>query len=246
MRSIHLIYHEVRKQESAYSYVMDLGEFERHLDLFSQLRKKSPVGILPEVTFDDGHISGHDDALPLLVEHGLSAHFFVTAGWIGSKENFMDWPEVRALHEAGQHVGAHGWSHTLLTHCNASELRRELRDARVKIEDELGCSITTMSLPGGRYNRRVLDGCRESGYTRIYTSQPKIEMGSEETLIGRLNIRRDMSLAWLEELFQPQSKTMSGLERQAKMKLAVRSILGDRLYAGLWSVLNRQEPEAQP
>ena len=113
--------------------------------------------------------------LPILQSRGLTAQFFITVGWTGKKPGYMGWPELRALHESGQMIGAHGWSHTLLTHCSEKDLQTELSSARLTLEDKLGTSITTMSLPGGRYNRRVLAACQEAGYTQIYTSVPRAE-----------------------------------------------------------------------
>ncbi len=225
---------------------MQLSEFEKHLDLFARLSRNSESAVYPEITFDDGHLSDYAVALPLLVERNLRAYFFITVGWTGNKNGYMDWSQLRELHKAGQSIGAHGWNHELLTHCDEQGLARELLDARVKLEDELGCPVTTMSLPGGRSNRRVLDACWESGYTQVYSSLPRVESNAQERVIGRLNIRREMTLAWIEDLFNPQSKTISSLERQAKLKAAARSMMGDRIYARLWSALNRQEPESQP
>jgi len=225
---------------------MDLSEFEKHLDLFSRLQHPSAAGINPEITFDDGHLSDYEVALPLLVERNLKAHFFVTVGWIGNKNGYMEWSQLRALHQAGQTVGAHGWNHELLTHCDKQGLVRELLEARLKLEDELGCRVTTMSLPGGRSNRRVLDACWESGYSQVYSSLPRVESDPAAQVIGRLNIRREMALTWIEGLFDPRSKTISSLERQARLKAAARAVVGDKIYAQLWSALNRQESESQP
>src|SRR6185437_14596919 len=111
----------------------------------------------------------------LLQARDMKAHFFITVGWTGRKAGYMNWNELRALHEAGQLIGAHGWTHTLLTHCSEKDLQVELVNARTALEDGLGSSITTMSLPGGRYNRKVLAACEQAGYTEIYTSIPRSE-----------------------------------------------------------------------
>ena len=240
---LYLLYHELRPSRSDYSYVVGTEEFEKQVDLFLRLRESAEPGLWPEVTFDDGHISNFEFALPVLQSRALKAWFFITVGWTGQRPGCMGWEELRALHRAGQFIGAHGWSHTLLTHCNAKELHSELVDARLTLEDNLGTSITTMSLPGGRYNRRVLTACREAGYTKIFTSIPKAEPEPSGPTIGRLNIRGDMSLDWIEKLFQPGSKVLSGLERQYQMKAAAKSVLGDRLYEKLWAIFNRKEPD---
>jgi hypothetical protein len=37
---------------------------------------------------------------------------------------------------------------------------------------------------------------------------------------------------------------LAKLERQERIKTMARTVMGDRLYAKLWSLLNHQEPEA--
>jgi hypothetical protein len=239
-RKLHLLYHEVTLCRNEYSYSIEREQFERHLDLFVQLRKSEQLDLSPELTFDDGHITNFDCALPVLQSRGLVARFFITAGWTGTRAGYMGWPELRSLHASGQRIGAHGWSHTLLTHCTKKQLDQELGGARSLLEDKLGAPVTTMSLPGGRYNQRVLAACREAGYSRIYTSEPSAERDPNSDTVGRLNIRGDMTTEWLQSLFQPGSRVLSGLERQYRVKTAAKSLLGDRLYEKLWAVLNRK------
>jgi hypothetical protein len=243
LRRLYLLYHELRLGGSKYSYIVGTGEFEKHVDLFVRLRKAEGSGLLPEITFDDGHISNLEFAAPILQARGVAARFFITVGWTGKKPGYMGWPELRSLHEAGQSIGAHGWTHTLLTHCNDKDLQTELVGARLTLEDKLGAPITTMSLPGGRYNRRVLSACEEAGYTQVYTSVPRAEPAPVGSLVGRLNIRGDMTLEWISELFQADSRVLAGLGRQHQMKTAAKALLGDRLYERLWALLNRKEPD---
>ena len=93
---------------------------------------------MPEVTFDDGHISNFEYALPILQSQNLKAQFFITVGWSGRRPGYMGWTELRQMHEAGQSIGAHGWTHSLLTHCNEKDLNFELGNARLTLEDKLG------------------------------------------------------------------------------------------------------------
>jgi peptidoglycan/xylan/chitin deacetylase (PgdA/CDA1 family) len=245
MELLHVLYHELRPDKSAYSYVIEPAEFQRQMDLFIRVRNINGATLWPKITFDDGHRSNFEFALPILQSRGLQAHFFITVGWMGHKPGYMKWDELRLLHEAGQLIGAHGWTHTLLTHCSKEELLVELRDARRMLEDKLGTAITTMSLPGGRSNRRVLAACQEAGYTRIYTSVPGPSSASQPGFtVGRLNIRREMTLEWLSTLFAPKSTALLRLNRQHKAKAAIQNFLGDAVYEKLWSVLNRQEKDA--
>ena len=242
-RRLYLLYHELRPNGGKYSYVTENNDFEAQLDLFVRLRAE-PDGLWPEVTFDDGHLSDFEYALPLLQARNLQARFFITAGWTGQKPGYMGWNELRSLHEAGQSIGAHGWTHTLLTHCNERDLETELGGARKTLEDKLGTEITTMSLPGGRYNRRVLTACEVAGYTQVYTSIPRSEPALLGPMIGRLNILGDMKPEWIAEVLRMDSPTLAGLGRQYKVKEAAKALLGDRLYEKAWSLLNRRESDA--
>jgi peptidoglycan/xylan/chitin deacetylase (PgdA/CDA1 family) len=242
LNTLHFLYHELRPGGSQYLYALDRDEFDRQAELFSQMWNSENPSLLPAVTFDDGHISDYEYALPILQSRGLIARFFITVGWTGIRPGYMGWRELRALHESGQMIGAHGWSHTLLTHCSPEDLDKELRGARLLLEERLGTPIATMSLPGGRFNRRILEACREAGYTQVYTSMPRAGREASEFLIGRLNIRGNMSLDWIRNVLRPESGALRSLERQYRMKAAAKAVLGDGIYDKLWAVLNRREP----
>src|SRR5665213_3419259 len=121
-RRLHLLYHELRSSEARYSYVTDAAMFRRHVDLYVRLRRET-ADLWPEITFDDGHVSNLELAAPILQSRGLTARFFITVGWTGTKPGYMGWPELRSLHQAGHSIGAHGWTHRLLTHCSERELQ---------------------------------------------------------------------------------------------------------------------------
>ncbi len=243
LRRLYLLYHELRPGRNQYSYLMEPAEFKRHVDLFVQLRSSENCGLWPEITFDDGHLSNVEYALPILQAQNLRAHFFITVGWTGRRSGYMGWAELQQLHEAGQAIGAHGWTHTLLTHCTQKDLQLELNSARLTLEDKLGASVTTMSLPGGRSNRLILSACEEAGYTQVFTSEPRAESFPSGAAVGRLNIRGDMTLEWIANLFQPDNRMLASLNRQYRMKTAVKTILGDGVYERLWALVNRKEPD---
>ncbi len=240
------LYHELRAAPSNYSYVIERTAFEQHLDLLVQARTLGDTTLFPEITFDDGHFSNYEIALPALAARNLTATFFLTVGWMGTRAGYMDWSQVESLHAAGQRIGAHGWSHALLTHCDDRALQTELQTARDTLEDKLGAAITTMSLPGGRFDQRVLNACKAAGYTHVYTSNPRAEPAELPFLIGRLNLRNNTTVETLSQLLDSSNGMLAYLERQDKWKSTLKRTLGDRLYTKLWSALNRQEPETDP
>ena len=69
---LYLLYHELRPSRSDYSYVVETSQFEKHVELFLELRKRQPPGFYPEITFDDGHLSNFEFALPILQSRAIT------------------------------------------------------------------------------------------------------------------------------------------------------------------------------
>lgn len=235
-----LLYHELRPEPAAYSYVLSCSRFREHLELLSSLPANA---FTPVLTFDDGHLSNYLYAMPALAEFGMCAHFFITAGWTGQRPDYMEPKHLRALHEAGHQIGAHGWTHTLLTQCTPSQLRHELADARQALEDHISAPVTTLSLPGGRSNSAVLDACRQAGYETVWTSVPGAVPSLQAPVVGRFNVLAGHSDAYLQKLLDPESGELKRAERVSRLKGAAQRALGDTLYAKLWALVNRQETE---
>lgn len=235
-----LLYHELRTEPAAYSYALSCARFQAQLELMRSLPETSYA---PVVTFDDGHLSNYTHALPLLEQAGVKAHFFITAGWTGTRSEYMTPAQIRAVHKAGHSIGGHGWTHTLLTQCSAAELRHELRDARSLLEDHISAPVTSLSLPGGRSNAGVLEACREAGYTTVWTSVPESSRSLNALEVGRFNILAGHTDEFLRKLLDPASGQLARVRRVSRIKSLGQRVLGDRLYARLWAMVNRQEGE---
>lgn len=238
-----LLYHELRAEASPYSYVLPTSRFAEHLALFARLRRAPASNLLPLVTFDDGHLSNHAYAMPMLQDAGMRAHFFITAGWTGTRAGYMEPQHLRELHDAGHTVGAHSWSHALLTGCSDADLRHELCDTKQALENWIGAPVHSLSLPGGRGDARVLRACREAGYTTVWTSVPGSTRSATEPLIGRYNILAAITDETLAQLLNPASGKLRRAGQISRMKAAAQQALGDRLYARLWAVVNRQQAD---
>jgi peptidoglycan/xylan/chitin deacetylase (PgdA/CDA1 family) len=121
------------------------------------------------MSFDDGNASDVELALPRLIERGLSATFFVVADRIG-RDGYASASDLRALVGAGMEIGSHGLTHRSWRGLAAPELSDELVRSRALIEDAAGTAVNAAACPFGAYDRRVLNGLREAGYSRVYTS----------------------------------------------------------------------------
>jgi hypothetical protein len=231
-RNVVLAYHEVMP-ESNYAYCVTAASFAEQLRLLDSLKKTKSLDV--QITFDDGEQSQLQNAAPLLAEHGFKATYFVTPGLISTATKFLGWDDFRALQAAGHSVQSHGWSHKFLTFCSEAELAHELRASKQSLEENLGSAVEEISVPGGRWNRRVLQACAAAGYRRVYISDPWVEteIGGIE-VIGRFMVRRTTTIAELEKIVAKDPGTLRKLRLRSQLKEGVVNMLGDSLYHRLW------------
>lgn len=235
-----LTYHEIVPQPSPYLYAVTCEQFEEHLRVGARwLAEAERETHLPQITFDDGHLSNYHFAYPLLKKYSQRATFFVIAGWIGGQPEYMSWQQLRELVAAGHEVRSHGWSHVLLTRCSDAELSDELRRSKLTLEDKLGVPVDSMSVPHGRWNQRVLEYAAQAGYARVYISNPWIatrkRWGVE--LHGRLMVKRTNNGPQLQRLRTLGASSRFLLHSRYQAKELVRLVLGDQIYHRLWSRL---------
>ena len=227
-----LAYHEVMP-ESNYAYCVTWEAFAEQLRLLDSLKKSKSLDA--QITFDDGEQSQFHNALPLLAQHGVKATYFVTPGLIGTAAKFLGWDDLKALSAAGHSVQSHGWSHKFLTFCSEEELDHELRASKQSLEENLGSAVEEISVPGGRWNRRVLQACAAAGYRRVYVSDPWVETEiAGMKIIGRFMVRRTTTIGELEKILAKDPATLRKLRLRSQLKEGVVSMLGDSLYHRLW------------
>jgi peptidoglycan/xylan/chitin deacetylase (PgdA/CDA1 family) len=231
-RNMILAYHEVMP-ESNYAYCVTSASFAEQLHLLDSLKKTKSVN--SPITFDDGEQSQFHNALPLLAEHGFKATYFVTPGLIGTAAKFLGWDDLTALQAAGHSVQSHGWSHKFLTFCSEAELAHELRASKQSLEDNLGSAVEEISVPGGRWDQRVIEACAAAGYRRVYVSDPWVEaeIGGVE-VIGRFMVRRTTTIPELEKIVAKDRRVLRKLRLRSQLRESLVGVLGDSLYHRLW------------
>ncbi|WP_298293611.1 polysaccharide deacetylase family protein [Thiomonas sp.] len=162
-------------------YAISAATFARQLDLLREqgvpvihpavLERPGatlPAGVL--LTFDDGHASNVDIALPLLERRGMHALFFITTGFVGRRPGFCDWDAVRALARHGMVIGGHGHSHRFLSDLPTDALHTELEQSRSLLQQALQTEVRQMSFPGGRYDARSLRAAARAGFSVLHGS----------------------------------------------------------------------------
>ncbi len=230
-----LAYHEIG--EKAWSaYTVSEVQFREHL-LACCLAAESQPRLSGAITFDDGDVSCYSSAFPILQRVAARATFFVVAGWMGARQESMSWPQVRELSAAGHEIGSHGMTHVFLSRCSDRQLEQEIAGSKRLIEDRLGQEISSISLPGGRGNARVLRACARAGYRRIYTSVPTrdVQILDGAEMVGRIMIKASFDAGKILRIVSGDRATWSSLAISHHAKRLLKRASGDRLYQLVWA-----------
>jgi peptidoglycan/xylan/chitin deacetylase (PgdA/CDA1 family) len=81
----------------------------------------------------------------------------------------MAFPQLRELAARGVEIGSHTVTHAHLPQLSDAKLRREMRESRERLEDELGRPCRYLAYPFGEDDARVHAAARDAGYSAAYT-----------------------------------------------------------------------------
>ena len=101
------------------------------------------------LTFDDGYTDAYKKALPILLDHKMTATFFVVGDFVGRK-GYMTRDQITKLREAGMEIGGHTMSHV-----NLANQTRE--NAYTQISNSLVDTEYVFSYPSGQYKAETVD-----------------------------------------------------------------------------------------
>src|SRR3989338_5334805 len=121
----------------------------------SELSNTSISGLCVAITFDDGHRSDVEIALPLLKKFGFSATFFPVVHHI-NKEGYVSWEEIHLLNKEGHMIGSHGLTHRRMSKLTRDEVQHELQASKEVLEKELENTVGLFSFPYGDFTQDVL------------------------------------------------------------------------------------------
>jgi peptidoglycan/xylan/chitin deacetylase (PgdA/CDA1 family) len=77
----------------------------------------------------------------------------------------ISWDQARELERHGVALEAHTVTHPILTQVSSDRLRHELTHAKIRLEAELGRTVSVFCYPNGDCNAAVRDAVGRAGYT---------------------------------------------------------------------------------
>jgi peptidoglycan/xylan/chitin deacetylase (PgdA/CDA1 family) len=252
MPALILLYHDVLDDYWTVApehrpYVLERSAFRRQMR--SVAARRCPVltvsewCVLPRppqaivLTFDDGHVSSHEAALPVLVENRLTATFFVTAGRVGAGTT-MTWRQIRALHSAGMEIGSHTLTHRAPSTLDDNALRYELVESRRILEDGLGAPVVSISSPTGFFNPRMRQIAREAGYRALCFGAAGLAADDcDRFSLNRVAVKRTMGDEQFEAVLEFDLKTIRRLRLRQIARNVAKKTLGRDAYLRIRRVL---------
>ena len=125
------------------------------------------------ITFDTGHKSVLQNAVPVLAEHGLPYTVFIAADYADQgSEQYMDWNDLRRLsRDKLATIGIHTAAFTRLSGEPEAEIARQVNNARVKFREQLKQEATLFAYPFGEYDAAYRKYIAGQGFAAAFGQQ---------------------------------------------------------------------------
>ncbi|MGA2425333.1 MAG: polysaccharide deacetylase family protein [Terriglobales bacterium] len=187
------------------------------------------------ITFDDGCETDLIAAAPVLREFGFNATFYLTVGFLGTA-GYLNPGQVRDLDAQGFEIGCHSMSHSYLSDLPEQELKREVVDAKLQIEQIVGHAIEHFSCPGGRYDQRTLQMARQAGFRTVANSQFYANSPATSRYeLGRVGLMRGITIEEFSATCRGRGLWKKRL--QYEVRRSAQRAFGNQAYDRLRAVL---------
>lgn len=255
---IFLMYHELKmasrglcQSEPGYvRYILPVETFRSQMKWLQQAgvrglnvsqALKYPAGPGVCITFDDGCETDLIAAAPILRDLNLNATFYLTAGFLG-KPGYLSAEQARELDAAGFEIGCHSMTHAYLSDLDEFGLKREIVEAKQRLEEIMGHEIEHFSCPGGRYNARTIAVARSAGFRSVANSEFHENTPATSAYdLGRVAMLRDLPLGKFGAVCRGQGLWKKRLWHQIRRGL--QKMIGNRMYDRVRGALLGESPE---
>ena len=146
------------------------------------------------VSFDDGYLSVHTQALPILRKLHWPGVLNLEVRHLRSAYSLPPW-RVRDLIRAGWEIDAHTITHPDLTAVDDKRLWQEVEGSRVEIRHEFHVPVDFFCYPAGRYDGRVVAAVRRAGYLAATTTNYGLARPGELYTLDRIRVNGSDTVA---------------------------------------------------
>jgi len=139
------------------------------------------------VSFDDGYMSDHTKALPVLQKLDWPGVLNLKVGNTLSNYNLPPW-RVRKLIAAGWEIDAHTLTHPDLTAVDDNRLWKEVHGSRLSIQRTFHVPVDFFCYPAGRYNAHVIEAVRRAGFLAATTTNYGLARPARPYELSRIRV----------------------------------------------------------
>lgn len=153
------------------------------------------------LTFDDGCESLYFNAFPLLKKYGIKAVIYVVANSIGARNvvweqnenkdpiSILTKEQILEMTSYGIEIGSHLCNHVHLPKLSSNEIKHELQESKLLLENVLGQKIYSVAYPFGSYNNEVLEIAKEVGYQFGVTTKSGNNLTANDQELFRIPVK---------------------------------------------------------
>ncbi len=165
-------------------------------------KKRIPSKALA-ITFDDGYKDNYIYAFPILKKYHLPVTVFVIVNEVGRADR-LSWDEIKEMQDTGiVTFGSHAVGPEPLVNIKSiEELKKQIFDSKMILEEKLGQKISVFSYPEGRFNDRIKQLVKACGYKLAVATNPGKKYPNDDVFaLKRLRISENASnlfIFWVE------------------------------------------------
>lgn len=183
------------------------------------------------LTFDDGLSSDYEFVYPILCEMNLKATFFVISDFVG-KGGYLSWENIKEMSDSGMEIASHSSSHRYMTNLKTREVRSELENSKMKIEDNIGREVRSFAYPYGDCSDKLNKLVIEAGYSNICNSKPGLNR-LNSNLLYRNSIHSNIAVSEINRVLFPKQYEIALQKIGYESRRMIKKSLGINNYLKL-------------
>lgn len=161
------------------------------IDLISKKNKLMAINILKKYVMELQ--SGHNNKF---LKNLIDCFGLEIPDNVGRK-TILSWEDIKEMNQGNINFGAHTVTHPILTNASSEQVRSEIINSKISIENELNNKVTSFSYPNGKMrncNENIINILANNGFISAVTTIPqRIDLNSNVFELGRVPVGWDLS-----------------------------------------------------